>query len=120
MTTQISTLLAIVVSTLALGGLMRSMLSPVLRISRQLHGEDGDERRGIAGRPGILERATATEKDAKEQKAEIAELRAQFDALRAEMTRKLDEALSELRRNGGHSMKDVLDKTYAAVTASSQ
>lgn len=109
MTAQVSTILAIVASTLALGGLMWRLLAPVLRISRFLHGEDGDDRRGVPARPGILERQTTTERLVTEQAVEIAELRAM-----------LREALAQLRNNGGSSMKDVIDKTYAAVTASAQ
>lgn len=109
MTDQVSTVLAIVVSAVGLATLMWRLLSPVLRISRYLHGEDGDERRGVPPRPGILERQTATERVVMEQKAEMAELRSL-----------LTEAVAQLRNNGGSTMKDVIEKTYAAVTASAQ
>lgn len=117
MTTQVSTLLGIAVATCVLAGIMWRLMRPVLRMTVQLHGEDGDERRGIAARPGILERQTATERRAEAMAAEMATMKQLLERRNAEMQRKLDEALAQLRKNGGNSVKDVVDKTYAAVTA---
>lgn len=114
---QIVTVLTIILSASALTGIMWRRLSPVVEMAQQLHGEDGDERRGIAARPGILERQTATERRAAEQAQEMAELRLLMQRRDDEMQRKLDEALAQLRNNGGSSMKDVGEKTLAAVTA---
>jgi hypothetical protein len=117
---QVQTLLAIVVSTLGLAGLIWRLLSPVLRISRYLHGEDGDERRGVPARPGILERQTATERRAEQIAGELAAHRQLQEQRDAEMRRMLQEIVAQLRNNGGSSVKDLVEKTLAAVTAPAQ
>lgn len=104
----VATLIGIAVGVATLGGMMWRRLGPVVEMAQQLHGEDGDERRGIAARPGILERQTTTERLVTEQAAELAALRAD-----------LHEVVSQLRHNGGSSLLDIVDKTYAAVQAAS-
>lgn len=120
MTAQVSTILAIVASTLALGGLMWRLLAPVLRISRYLHGEDGDERRGVPSRPGILERQTATERTLLETQAELATYRQLQEQRDAMVQAALNEIVAQLRNNGGSSVKDLVEKTLQAVTAPAQ
>lgn len=113
---QAYTLVGLAIGLSILGGIFWRRLSPVVEMAQQLHGEPGDEERGIPARPGILQRQTATEKAQQQQAAEMAELRAD----NAELRKMLTEVVAALRNNGGSSVKDIVDKTYAAVTAATQ
>ena len=106
MTAHVQTILAIIVSTVMLGGLIWKRLAPVVEMTRMLHGEDGDSKRGITDRPGILERQTKTEQMVATQATEIAELRSM-----------LAEVVGQLRNNGGSSLRDKVDRTLEAVTS---
>lgn len=105
MTQHAQTILAIITMSCGLGALIWTRFRPVERLVRYLHGDDGDEKRGIPARPGILERQTTTEHLVAAQAAEIAELRSM-----------LGEVLGQLRNNGGSSLRDKVDRTLEAVT----
>ena len=120
MTQATAAWVGIVVGMLAIGGVMWRSLRPVVRMAEQLHGEDGDERRGIAARPGILERQTATERRAEQIAGELAAHRQLQEQRDAEMRRMLQEIVAQLRNNGGSSVKDLVEKTLAAVTSPAQ
>jgi hypothetical protein len=110
--TLVATVIGIVLGMATLGGLFSRRLGPVVELGKQLHGEDGDDRRGIAPRPGILERQTATEREAAVTRAELAEARAELVEMRA----MLREVVAAVRNNGGSSLKDIAEKTLQAVT----
>lgn len=112
--TVLATIVGIAVGLSALGGIILRRLAPVVSLAQQLHGEPGDPLRGIADRPGILERQTTTEREAAATRSELAEARAEIVELRAMVS----EVVAALRNNGGSSVKDVIDKTYAMVSAS--
>lgn len=102
MTTHVQTLLAILLSAAALAGIIWRRLDPVVKITKYLHGEDGDEKRGVPGRPGILERQTVTEKNVASQAAELQDVRQMVEEIRA-----------AVRNNGGSSLLDKVEKTLA-------
>ena len=118
MTDHLQTILTIVASACALGALMWRRLDPVVKIVRYLHGEDGDERRGVPSRPGILERQTVTEKRLEEQRLELASYRDLQELRDSRMQSLLGEIVAQLRNNGGSSVKDLVEKTLQAVTSS--
>lgn len=120
MTDHVQTILAIALGVLALGGIFWRRLAPVVDMAQQLHGDEGDERRGIASRPGILERQTVTEQRLADTAAELSSYRLLQEQRDAEYRRLLQEIVAQLRNNGGSSVKDLVEKTLQAVTSPGQ
>lgn len=93
-------------------------LQPLMAMLQKLDGEPGDDDRGIPARPGILQRQTATERQAVKiaDRTETLEtnqrqLMEQVSDLRAVV----DRISAQFDRNGGSSMRDAMDATRTAA-----
>ena len=99
--TQVQTLLAILgsalmISTSVLGvgvWAKRRYFDPLSQMVEEWRGEPGNEARGIPARPGALERVTALE-------------------------RSMHEVRSEVRPNGGSSLRDAVNRIEQQVGGS--
>lgn len=93
-------------------------LQPLMAMLQKLDGEPGDDDRGIPARPGILQRQTATERQAVKiaERTETLEVnqRALMESFQA-MRDVVDRISAQFDRNGGSSMRDQMDATRVAA-----
>jgi hypothetical protein len=97
---------------------VQTHLQPLMAMLQKLDGEPGDDDRGIPARPGILQRQTATERQAVKiaERTEVletglADLLAEFKDMRSVV----DRISAQFDRNGGSSMRDAMDATRVAA-----
>lgn len=109
---EVQTLIEIALGVAALGAFIWRRTAPIVTLAVQLHGDDGDPKRGILPRPGVLERLTTTESAVATMQATAAMQAAQIADLRAMVA----EVVGQMRNNGGSTMMDKVDKTLEAVT----
>jgi hypothetical protein len=97
---------------------VQTHLQPLLAMLQKLDGEPGDDDRGIPARPGILQRQTATERQAVKiaDRTETLETN-QRDLMEQvrEMKIVVDRISAQFDKNGGSSMRDAMDATRTAA-----
>lgn len=86
-------------------------LKPILTLLQKLDGEPGDDERGIPARPGILQRQTATERQALSLAANAETLAERVGALQ----KVVNEIREQFDNNGGSTMRDAMDATRRAA-----
>lgn len=97
---------------------VQTHLQPLMAMLQKLDGEPGDDDRGIPARPGILQRQTATERQAVKiaERTEVLEkdlgnLLTDFREVRDAVA----QILAQFHKNGGSSMRDAMDATRSAA-----
>jgi uncharacterized protein YukE len=97
---------------------VQTHLKPLMVMLQKLDGEPGDDDRGIPARPGILQRQTATERQAVKiaERTEVLETnqRQLMDQV-SELRAVVDRISAQFDRNGGSSMRDAMDATRSAA-----